>query len=157
MIRVCKICGKEFEGRFNASVCSPECKKENARIKAREYRECNAEKVRAAQRKWWNENRAVNITQSDNLDLGFATKEIKSKKSIKTKAKPEPKYTGSKWAKDYTKANRLTKISMLSWQLSKHEIAHLSYGELSLIWDTEKYNNLLKRILDIKRQEELKK
>ena len=152
MIRICKICGKEFEGRYNSFLCSTECKRENARIKARKYRECNPEKIKAAQRKWWNENRAINITQSDNLDITFTPK-----KSSPKKKKPEPKYNSSKWAKVYTKADRLTKISMLSWQLSKNEIEHLSYGELSIIWDTEKYNNLLKKVLDLKQQEERKK
>ena len=152
MIRSCKICGKQFEGRADATLCSGTCRLEAKRRYAKEYRECHGDRVRAAQRKWWNNNRAkpVVISQSDNLDLTF---ESAPKKKNKKKT-PEPKYTGSKWAKVYTKANRLTKISMLSWQLSKLEIAHLSYGELSLIWDTEKYNNLLYKVLKIKQEEE---
>ena len=158
MIKVCKICKKEFEAkRVNASLCSDECKREARRRYAETYRLANPEKVRERQRKWWHDNRAINpeIKGSDNLDITIES-DPKPKKKKKAKKAPLPKYTGSKWAKIYTKADRLTKISMLSGALSQHEIAHLSYGKLSTMWCTDKYNSLLQQVIKIKQQEEHK-
>jgi len=154
MIRVCKICGKEFEGRANASICSGACRLEAQRIYQKEYSLRNPEKSKASKRAYWNKTQskeaAVAGTDSDNLDLNF-----KSVKQKKKKAKKRlPKYKGSKWAEVYSKSDRLTRISMLSGELSRYEIDHLSYGDLSLICDTEKYKRLLDRVLKIKQQEE---
>ena len=146
-LRTCKICGKQFEGRFNSTLCSDECKRENKRIYAQEYRTAYTDKIRERQRQWWNEHKAVNITSAD----------LQESKRKKNKKHNEPKYTGSKWAKLYTKGDRLTRIAMLSWALSQYNIAHLSYGYLSLIWDTEKYNLLLQQVVRLKRQETDKK
>jgi len=154
MIRVCKICGKEFNGRPNASLCSGACRLAAQRIYQKEYNLRNPEKSKAAKRAYWNRTHnkedAVTITDSDNLDLTFEPVKRKKKKSKKRL----PKYKGSKWADVYSKADRLTRISMLSGALSKYEIEHLSYGYLSLIWDTEKYKRLLDRVLKIKKAEE---
>lgn len=154
MIRVCKICGKEFEGRANASICSGACRLAAQRIYQKEYNLRNPDKAKASKRAYWNKTHAkeaaVTITDSDNLDLTFEPVKRKKKKSKKRL----PKYKGSKWAEVYSNSDRLTRIAMLSGELSKYEIAHLSYGALSLIWDTEKYKRLLDRVLKIKKAEE---
>lgn len=154
MIVKCRICGKEFKGRANASICSAACRAEARKEYQKKYRMLYPDKVKARQRKWWNENRAVmpEIKSSDNIALANVS-EPKPKAS-KKKKKVEPKYTGSKWADYYTKADRLTKISMLSKELSKYDIAHLSYGSLSTLWNTGRYEALLHKVLRIKEQEE---
>ena len=156
---ICCICGKEFNGRANATVCSAICRMERNKRYAAKYRKKNPDKVRAQQRAYWNKTNVTEeldkIKQSDNLDLTFnpvVAPDPKPKKKKKAK-KPQPQYTGSKWAKVYTKADRLTKISMLSGALSLYEIAHLTYGQLSLIWDTDKYNKLLQQVVNRKREE----
>lgn len=156
MIRVCKICGKEFEGRANASICSGACRLAAQRIYQKEYNLRNPEKAKASKRAYWNRTHnkedAVTITDSDNLDLNFES--VKPKRKKKKAKKKLPKYKGSKWAEVYSNSDRLTRIAMLSGELSKYEIADLSYGALSLIWDTEKYKRLLDRVLKIKKAEE---
>lgn len=150
MIRVCRICGKEFEGRANSCICSGTCRLEAQKEYQKKYRMLYPDKVKDRQRKWWNDNRAKKpeIKSSDNIALAnVATSEPKPKKV-------EPKYTGSKWADDYTKADRLTKISMLSKELSKYDIAHVGYGVLSNMWDSGRYEALLHKVLRIKEQEE---
>ena len=156
MIRVCRICGKEFKGRANACICSGTCRLEAQKEYQKKYRMLYPNKVKERQRKWWNENRAVmpEIKSSDNIAL--ANVSDPKPKASKKKKKVEPKYTGSIWADDYTNADRLTKISMLSNELSKYEIAHLSYGSLSTLWNTGRYEALLHKVLRIKEQEEQK-
>lgn len=157
MIKVCKICGKEFEGRANSCICSGACRLEAQKEYQKEYKKRYPDKVKARQRKWWNDNRAFmpEIKSSDNIALANVS-DPKPKES-KKKKKAEPKYTGSQWAEDYTTADRLTKISMLSKELSKYDIVHLSYGVLSTMWDSGRYEALLHKVLRIKEQEEKRK
>ena len=154
MIVKCRICGKEFKGRANSCICSGACRLEAQKEYQKKYRMLYPNKVKERQRKWWNENRAVmpEIKSSDNIAL--ANVSDPKPKASKKKKKVEPKYTGSKWAEDYTNADRLTKISMLSKELSKYDIAHVSYGVLSTLWDSGRYEALLHKVLRIKEQEE---
>lgn len=158
MIVKCRICGKEFKGRANSCICSGACRLEAQKEYQKKYRLLYSNKVKDRQRKWWNDNRAKTqeIKRSDNIALAnVATSDPKPKKA-KKKKKVEPKYTGSKWAEDYTNADRLTKISMLSKELSKYDIAHVSYGVLSTLWDSDRYEALLHKVLRTKEQEEQK-
>ncbi len=152
MIVKCRICGKEFKGRANASICSAACRAEARKEYQKKYRMLYPNKVKDRQRKWWSENRAKmpEIKSSDNIALA----NVSESKASRKRKKVEPKYTGSKWADDYTNADRLTKISMLSNELSKYDIAHLSYGVLSTMWDSGRYEALLHKVLRIKEQEE---
>lgn len=159
MIVKCRICGKEFNGRANASICSAACRAEARKEYQKKYRMLYPNKVKDRQRKWWSENRAKmpEIKSSDNIDLAnVSVADLTPEQAIK-KRKSKPKYTGSKWADNYTNADRLTKISMLSNELSKYEIAHLSYGVLSTMWDSGRYEALLHKVLRIKEQEEKRK
>lgn len=147
MIRTCVICGKQFQGRANATLCSGICRLESKRRYQREYTSINREKIKEQKRNYYK------IASSDNIALKFAP-------DPKPKPKPKPRkklrsdmFKGSKWARDYYNANRLVQISMLSAALSEYEIAHLSYGQLSLIDDTEKYYSYLKQVLSLKENE----
>lgn len=157
MIRTCTICGKLFEGRANATVCSGICRLESKRRYQREYKALNYEKIRASQNAYWNKTHSkeesINITHSDNIALDFA-----AVAPPKPKRKPKPLEhkkiaTDSKWAKKYAEADRLTKIAMLSWALDKLEIAHLSYGQLSTKWLTHEYYSLLQQVLNRAKEE----
>ena len=39
MTRVCRVCGKEFEGHWARTICSKECKKKRISEKNKEYHE----------------------------------------------------------------------------------------------------------------------
>lgn len=157
MIRTCTICGKLFEGRVNATVCSGICRLESKRRYQREYKALNYEKIRASQNAYWNKTHSkeepINITHSDNIALDVA-----AVAPPKPKRKPKPLEhkkiaTDSKWAKKYAEADRLTKIAMLSWALDKLGIAHLSYGQLSTKWLTHEYYSLLQQVLNRAKEE----
>lgn len=153
MIRTCTICGKLFEGRANATVCSGVCRLEAKRRYQREYKASHYDKIKTYQRENWAKRKAIEkaygITKSDNIALDVAA----AAPAPKPKKKPKPLEhkkiaTDSKWAKVYAAADRLTKIAMLSWALDKLGIAHLSYGQLSTKWLTDEYYSLLQQVLD---------
>lgn len=158
MIKACRICGKQFEGRANREICSASCRIEAKKIYQREYKKSHYEKIKSYQRENWAKRKAIekafNITKSDNIAINSAA----AAPDPKRKRKPKPLYhkkiaTDSKWAKTYTKADRLTKISMLSWALDKLGIAHLSYGQLSTKWLTNEYYSLLQQVLNRAKEE----
>lgn len=145
MIRTCIVCGKQFEGRGNKKVCSGICRLENKRLYQAQYRKLYPEKCK----KTWN-------------DCYHKKREAQRKLDIKITPDPKPKrkkqpmpdiYKSSEWGKDYYRADRLTQISMLSGELSKYEIANVSYGYLSAIFESGRYFSLLKQILSIKAEE----
>lgn len=149
MIKACRICGKQFEGRANRELCSAACRIEAKKIYQREYKKSHYEAIKTYQRVNWAKRKAIEkaygLTQSNNIALDSAVD-------------PKPLYhkkiaTDSKWAKTYTKADRLTKISMLSWALDKLGIAHLSYGQLSTKWLTNEYYSLLQQVLNRAKEE----
>ena len=156
MIKACRICGKQFEGRANRELCSAACRIEAKKIYQREYKKSHYEAIKTYQRVNWAKRKAIekafNITKSDNIALNSAAA------APDPKRKPKPLEhkkiaTDSKWAKTYAKADRLTKISMLSCALDKLGIAHLSYGQLSTKWLTHEYYSLLQQVLDRAKEE----
>lgn len=62
-------------------------------------------------------------------------------------ARPEKK-KGKEWIRTYQKADRLTKIAMLSHALVVHHIEIISYGQLSYLYDHRypKYMELLHKV-----------
>lgn len=158
MIKTCKICGNQFEGRANREYCSGVCKMEAKRRYQQNYKKINYEKIKSYQRTYYPKRKAtekgLNITESDNIALDIAA----AAPAPKPKKKPKPLEhkkiaTDSKWAKTYAAADRLTKISMLSWALDKLGIAHLSYGQLSTKWLTNEYYSLLQQVLNRAKEE----
>lgn len=158
MIKTCVICGKEFEGRANATTCSGECRLEAKKNYQRVYVKNHRDKIRKYQRENWAKRKAIekayHITKSDNIALDIAAA---AKPKPKPKIKPQEHKkiaTDSKWAKMYAAADRLTKIAMLSWALDKLGIAHLSYGQLSTKWLTHEYYSLLQQVLNRAKEEQ---
>ena len=150
MIVTCRICGKKFEGRANACICSGACRLEANRQNAKKYRLLNPELYKQKQRDYWNRTHTKKepVTKKSSEDPKKVTK-LKSKHKDESKPKKHKEIAkDSEWAKKYAVADRLTKISMLSGALSKLEIAHLNYGQLSLIWLSEKYYKLLQQVLE---------
>lgn len=158
----CKVCGKQFEGRYpRQCFCSGECRLEMAKIRSREYRDRNPEKAKAASRKWWNENRAVNRQPKEADEIlsrrldSLARCTPAPQKNI-TRARKHRKIPhDSIWATRYDEADRATKLSMLSGALSRLGIAHLSYGYLSIIWLRQEYYDLLQQVLDYTKEHNL--
>lgn len=160
MICTCRICGKKYDGRPNSCICSDVCRREAQRIYQKEYRMRNPDKSRKAKLDYWNKKKLENLAfkkelKSDNIDLDAPKPKPKSKSKPKTKDH-KPININSKWAEIYNSADRLTKLSMLSEALIKHDIAKLSYGKLSLIWLTDEYYRLLQQVLKIRAEEEKK-
>lgn len=159
MICTCRICGKKYEGRANSCICSDVCRREAKRIYQKEYSMRNPDKSKKAKLDYWNKKKSENLSfknelKSDNIDLDASKPKPKSKSKTKDHKSIN---INSKWAEIYNSADRLTKLSMLSEALSKHDIAKLSYGKLSLIWLTDEYYRLLQQVLKIKAEEEKNK
>jgi len=146
MIIKCIVCGKEFDGRGNKKVCSGVCRLENKRRYMEKYRELYPEKCK----KSWRDSQHKKREEQRKLDINI---NADPKKKIKKEYIPEI-FKKSIWGIDYSHCDRLTQISMLSAVLSQYNIAHLSYGYLSAIWDTEKYKSYLNRVLTLKEHEE---
>lgn len=156
MIRVCKICGREFEGRANRDYCSAVCRMEGKRRYQQEYRELNRDKVKQQQHEKYCKRKqgALTIARSDNIALDFDLDPQPKPEAKPTKREPMPdKFKGSQWGRKYYRADRMDKIVMLSSALSKYGIEKLSYGQLSAIFESGRYFTLLKRVLAIKAEE----
>lgn len=154
MKKICKICGREFEGKANACICSGPCRLEAQKKYQQKYKINNMNKIRKRQRNWYHNNKALGaVNSSDNLDLEFdRDKEVKKQNKFAKK-----KFTGSAWAERYTNLSRLDRIALLSKELSDYKLANLSYGTLSGMYETGRYNALLHKVLRIKENEEKNK
>lgn len=62
--------------------------------------------------------------------------------------------TQPEWIEKYQAADRLTKISMLAAALSYYHIEQTSYGNLSVLWDTDKYRTFEYQVFKRKRLED---
>lgn len=159
MIRVCKICGKEFEGRANNTLCSGVCRMEAKRRYQNEYRSLNRDKIKQQQHENYCKRKigAPTIASSDNIALDFALDPQTKTEAKPTKREPMPdKFKGSLWGRKYYKTDRMEKIVMLSSALSKYGIEKLSYGQLSAMFESGRYFSLLNRVLTIKAEERSK-
>ena len=160
MIRVCKICGKQFEGRSNKEICSAACRQEAKVRYMKEYRSANREKIQQKQKEWYCKQlaRKPKITSSDNIALDIEPEpQPEPQPEPAPKLKPKnyipDKFKGSSWGKKYYKALRIDKIVMLSSALSEYGIEYLSYGQLSAMFESGCYSKLLNRVLTIKVEE----
>lgn len=161
MICICRICGREYEGRAGGCICSEECKKEAARRHQKEYRSKHPEKVKASYIKCMskksNKDRAEDmlytyaVKSSDSIKIEGHAPQVNIVRARKHKKIPHD----SLWAAKYDAADRATKLSMLSGALSKLDIAHLSYGYLSPMWLKSEYYQLLQQCLDKAREGKL--
>ena len=153
MKKVCRICGKTFDGRANATVCSGVCRLEAKKLYAKEYKEKYPNKVKKSQKDHY--EKVKNEKQ-----IMQQLEEVKPKRKIayvrnETEAeKLRNLCKESKWGRKYKAAYRLDQIAMLSWALDYLGIARMSYGDLSVIYYTQKYDSLLKRVLNRMRRDE---
>lgn len=153
MKKVCMICGKTFEGRANATVCSGVCRLEAKKLYAKEYKEKYPNKVKKSQKDHYEKVKSEK-------QIMHQPEEVKPKRKI-VYVKDESEADKlrnlckeSKWGRKYKSAFRLDQIAMLSWALDYLGIARMSYGDLSVIYDTPKYDSLLKRVLNRMRRYE---
>lgn len=159
MIKICKICGREFEGRANRDYCSGQCRMEAKNRYMKQYRQENRDKIKKQQHDIYRQKccKVATIAKSDNIALEFETEpKPKPIPRLKPKNYMPDKFKGSNWGRKYYKADRLDKIVMLSSALSKYEIEHLSYGKLSAMFESGRYFSLLNRVLTIKAEERSK-
>lgn len=153
MKKVCRICGKTFDGRANATVCSGVCRLEAKKLYAKEYKEKYPNKVKKSQKDHY--EKVKNEKQ-----IMQQPEEVKPKRKIayvrnETEAeKLRNLCKESKWGRKYKAAYRIDRIAMLSWALDYLGIAKMSYGDLSGIYYTQKYDDLLKRVLNRMRRDE---
>ena len=68
--KICKMCGKEFQGKTRACYCSPRCRLDYQADYAKRYREANREKVRKYNRDYqkiyWRRTHSEQIPQPEN-------------------------------------------------------------------------------------------
>lgn len=125
MENICIVCGKSFNPkRWNQQTCSEDCKNK------RQY-------------EFWL-----------SYQKAHSKKEKPKKKKAITKSTLKVLADDPKWIKDYAKGDRLTQISMLARALSDMDIIKLSYGELALWWNTDKYYAWEKNVISLKRKEQ---
>lgn len=150
MIKVCKVCGKEFEGKANSTVCSGVCRLEYQKEYQKKYKKENRDYLSNYNRRWYAMRnnmpipKKVTKDQINNLDVEV----VKNSDIIKPKPKAIPDiYKASSWGRKYYKAERLDRIIFLSSALSRHGIAYMSYGQLSAIYESGRYMKLLYQVL----------
>ena len=86
MIKKCIICEKEFDGHFNAKVCSSECKRLNTNRHNAAWKKRNREQTNAIQQAYRLNNKHVRDREKEYRDNN---KEKAAKRAKKLYAKPE--------------------------------------------------------------------
>ena len=144
MKKICKVCGKEFEGRVNSTVCSGTCRIEYQKQYQLKYKQENKEYVKNYNQRWYamHSNQPVSKKIPEEVLNNVVT--LKAQKKPKTM--PD-NYKASSWGRKYWKADRLDKIVMLSSALSKWNLERLTYGQLSAIFESGRYMTLLYKVL----------
>lgn len=151
MLKICAICGKEFDGGPRAKVCSGPCRLEEKRRYNKEYREKHFSSIREQKAKWYAKSKGKVFVPPAETPKEEEFKVDKSKD-----------YRGtlyicrsSVWGRRWLKKDRLEQIVSLSTELSRHNIAKLSYGQLSAMEEKERnrYNGLLEKVVKAKEGE----
>ena len=144
MQKKCIVCGKEFEATNSRTItCSPECAQtRKAQLIKKYYQEHKGE--------------LLNYQRQYGQKIKRIKQEVKDKqKAMMEKAKPRKITTRKndpKWIKDYAKGDRITQVSMLACALTMENIISISYGQLSVYWNSMQYLNWESEILAIKRE-----
>lgn len=149
MIRTCVICGTQFEGRPNALCCSGPCRLEHKKRYNIAYRDKHYSSIQEGKRKWY----------AKKMDIQFKPKEEPEVKEseIPKSIKHTPAYTicrSSRWGRRYLRLDRMEQIVALSTELSKLNIARLTYGYLSAIRDNQ-YNYYLRLLEAVVKEKSL--
>ena len=158
--RECIVCGKLFQGRPNAKVCSGVCRLESKRIYMAKYREENLEKIAEDKRKWYFHKKGAAFVPKPKPKVEAASPKedtlgqinAKNKKSYYLHSQSRIICKDSRWGRKYLRRDRLDQIIMLSTELSQLGIESLTYGYLSAIRDLDerRYLRLLKAVVDAK-------
>lgn len=127
MYKECVVCGKRFQGR--GKTCSESCSLEFKKQQSKRYREEHKAE------------RAEYFRKRNQEHYG------------KAKIVPKSKGKDPDWIQKYTKADRLTQISMLAIALTDCGIALMTYGKLSMLWGTEQYERYEQYVFKAKRKE----
>ena len=149
MIKVCTICGKTYEGRFNSKVCSFECKAEAKRRYQVQYKKDNKEAIKYYNARWYAKSHGGPMPTRERKNMD--TISLKQQKGKKVRI-PDI-YRFSKWGRKYYQAERLDRIVMLSTALYEYGIERLTYGYLSAMYENGRYMTLLYKVLKIKDEE----
>ena len=131
-IKNCVVCGKEFDGR--GICCSPECSFKYKQEYAKKYKEEHREEIAKYQRQKSRERYMPSLNDVP-------------------KKSPKPKAKDPEWILQYLQADRLTKISMLAIALTDYQIQLMTYGQLSTLWGTAKYDDFERQVFKRKRSE----
>ena len=132
MKKHCVVCGKIFETkRSNQICCSETCKFQRKKEISAKY---------------------VEEHKEDRKEY-FKEYERTKRHRVEDKKEVKPKKNDPEWIKKYQKADRLTKISMLARALSDYGIVIMTYGALSIWWNSARYNRWEKQVFRLKRQE----
>lgn len=146
MIKICKVCGKEFEGKINSTVCSGICRIEYQRQYQLKYKQENKDYLKNYNQRWYamhNNQPVPSKVEKETINNIISLKDQKKPKAI-----PDT-YKSSSWGRKYWNAERLDKIVMLSSALGKWNLERLTYGQLSAIYDSGRYMTLLYKVLSL--------
>lgn len=143
MKKICVVCGKEFTTDVkNQVTCSHACRYERKKQISNEYRKAHPEKMREYQRRATSKKlEEIKKPKSDIKNLAVTQRAVKA-------LDDDPK-----WIKNYCEGDRLTKISMLAIALVDYQIALITYGKLSTLWNTDQYDKWEKQVFRLKRKD----
>lgn len=152
MKKKCVICHKDYEARCKTQLtCCFACRKIHRQRVAIEWNHNHPDKVAEKNKKYAAAHRGQSIKSPLNENKAKQKTEIKLELGFRTEA-DDPQ-----WVKDYAAADRLTRISMLVRELNNICIHKpiFTYGNVSLIYNTDKYYTLEADVIKRKRLEML--
>ena len=148
MIKICMVCGKQFDGGPKAKLCSGACRIEHQREYQRNYKRANSELIKSYNQRVY----AMKSNQTPKNTREDVINNIVKATPTKSKAIPD-NYKASAWGKKYYRADRLDKIVVLSSALSKWNLEHMTYGYLSAIFESGRYFTMLYKVLELEAKE----
>jgi len=144
MQKTCEICGATFECGRNKKTCSKKCSDELARRKHLAYYHEHKAECDARNKKWREDNKERYREYQHNYNVARWARD-------KANKVPKPKKVIT-WSDIYNKADRLTKLSMLSLALTEHNLGTVNYGYLSFIYGTDEYKRLEDKVFKAKEE-----
>ena len=147
-MKTCIVCGELFKPIRTTQICCSEgCRKERMQQTCKEWQALHPE-AKAKYYQHAQEKKKTESVKPENEKVAVITaNQVAKLNPVKAK------WSDPKWIKDYSNADRLTKISMLARALSDLGIEQLTYGTLSIWWDTDRYASWEKQVLRLKRAE----
>ena len=141
MLKQCAWCDGTFEALRNKKTCCPECQKKYKQKKEREYYHEHKEQMQANNKRWHDEHKE---------QVAEYQREYAKKRWARIKLDRARQIKETPWKDKYEKADRVTKLSMMSLALTEHNIATMNYGYLSFIYGTEEYKRLEEKVYKAK-------